>query len=110
MNPGILKHRIKVYRQPDPELDLDEIGQPLKEPIFHTSLWAAIFPLRGKQIESARQYHEDVTIRIVIRYRDDLDATMFAMYENTKFDFLYLLHVDYAKKEIHIFAKEAKNG
>lgn len=110
MNPGILRHRIKVYRQPDPELDLDEAGQPLDEPIFHKKLWAAIFPLRGRQVETAKQYHEDITTRIVVRYRDDLDHTMFALYKNVKFDFLYLLHEDYAGKELHIYAKETKNG
>lgn len=110
MNPGILKHRIKVYRPPDPETDVDEVGQPLDKPIFYKSLWAGIFPLRGRQVESAKQYHPDVTTKIVLRYREDLDETMFAIYKNTKFEFLYFLPDYQHNKELHIFAKEVKNG
>lgn len=110
MNPGILKHRINVYKKPDPETDIDDFGQPIDEPIFYKKLWAGIFPLRGRQLDSARQYHEDITTRIVIRYRDDIDYTMIATYKGVRFDFLYLLHVDYAKRELHIYAKEHKDG
>jgi|SRR5690625_304592 len=110
MNPGILKHRIKVYRPPNPETDLDEYGQPLDEPIHHTDLWAGIFPLRGRQIESARQYHPEVTTQILIRYRDDIDDEMFALYDGKKFEFLYVLHENYAKKELHIYSKEYRHG
>ena len=57
MNPGMLNHRIKIFRPPNPETDLDDAGQPLNKPIHHTDLWAAIFPLRGRDLESARQVH-----------------------------------------------------
>lgn len=110
MNPGILKHRIKVYKQPNPETDVDEAGQPLDEPVLYKSLWAAILPLRGRQIESARQLHPDVTLKIVLRYREDLDETMFAIYNGKKFDFLYFLSDYQHKKELHIFAKEESYG
>lgn len=110
MNPGILKNRIKVYRPPNPETDIDDAGQPLNEPIYYKDLWCAIEPLRGRQIESARQYHEDVTTKIILRYREDLDETMFAMLGSTKFEFLYILQDYQQKRETHVFVKEYKNG
>lgn len=108
MNPGILKHRIKVYRPPNPETDLDDAGQPLDEPIHHADVWAAIYPLRGRDLESARQVHGEVTTRIIVRYRKDIDNKMFAEYEGIRFEFLYIIHKDFAKKELHIMAKEVQ--
>lgn len=106
MNTGKLRNRITIFRPPDPEKDVDEIGQPLDEPVEVAKVWAAIIPLRGKALESARQIHGKVTTRIEIRYRDDIDRTMFAVLGKTKFDFLYIIHVNYAKKELHILSEE----
>src|SRR5690625_4010750 len=105
MNTGIVKHRITVYRLPNTE-DVDEVGQPLDEPVHHADLWAGIFTLRGRQIESARQYHPKVPTKIVIRYRKDINDEMFALYDDKKFEFLYVLHENYAKKELHIYTRE----
>lgn len=108
MNPSKLKHRIKVYRRPDPEKDVDEVGQPLDEPVFLYETWASIQPLRGRILESAKQFHSDVTTEITIRYREDITDTMIAKYKGVTFEFLYILHKDYAEKTLHIYTKESK--
>lgn len=110
MNPGKLRHRIKVYRRPDPEIDVDEIGQPLDEPIYLFDLWASIDPLRGKILESAKQFHSEITTEITIRYREGIKDTMIAKYNDVTFEFLYILHKDYAKKTLHIYTKGKDGG
>lgn len=109
MNPSKLRHRIEIFRRPDPETDVDEIGQPLDEPIHFTDVWASIDPLRGRILESAKQFHSEVTTEITIRYRDDIDDTMIAKYKGVTFEFLYILHKDYAEKTLHIYTKETKD-
>lgn len=102
-----LKHRITIYRPPDPEKDLDEAGQPLDNWQPVDKVWAEIKPLSGRLLESAKQLHAEVTTRIRIRYRTDIDSTMKAVYgDKNEFEFLYILHKDFAKKELHILCKE----
>ena len=101
-----LKRRITILRPPDPEKDVDEAGQPLDDWQPVGKAWAEIKPLSGRQLESAKQLHAEVTTRIRIRYRTDVDRTMKAVYGNDEFEFLYLIHKDFAKKELHIFCKE----
>lgn len=110
MNPSKLRHRIKIYRRPDPEEDVDEVGQPLDEPIHHVDVWASIEPLRGRILESARQFHSEVTTELTIRYREDITDTMLATYKGITFEFLYILHKDYAEKTLQIYTKENKDG
>ena len=101
-----LKHRIKILRPPDPEIDTDEAGQPLADWQPVADVWASIEPLSGRQLESARQVHAEVTTRIRIRYRKGIDRTMIARYGDSEFEFLFLIHKDFAKKEIQIMCKE----
>lgn len=101
-----LKHRITVYRPPDPEKDVDEAGQPNGNWIPVDTLWAEITPLSGRQLESAKQLHAEITTRIAVRFRKDIDHTMKAVCGNEEFEFLYILHKNYGKKELHIMCKE----
>ena len=101
-----LKHRISIYRPPDPEIDVDEAGQPLDEWIPVAETWAAIIPLSGRELATAQQVDAEVTTRIEIRYRTGIDRTMKAVYGSQEFEFLYVIHKDYAKKELHVTCKE----
>lgn len=105
MNTGKLRNRITILRPPSPD-DVDEVGQPIDvwQPVAET--WAAIEPLRGRELFSAQQVNAEVTTRIRVRYRKGIDRTMIARCGDIEFEFLYIIHVDYAKKELHIMAKE----
>ncbi|MCM3242691.1 phage head closure protein [Cytobacillus oceanisediminis] len=100
-----LNHRISIMRPPDPELDVDEAGQPLEAWVPVAETWAAIRTLRGRELSAAQQINAEITTEITIRYRTGIDRTMKAMYMEDEFEFLYVIHKDYAKKELQIFAK-----
>lgn len=101
-----LDKRITILRPPNPEIELDEAGQPLDSWQPVTNVWASIETLNGRQLESARQIHAEITTRIKTRYRTGIDRTMKAVYRGAEFEFLYVTHKDYAKKELIIMAKE----
>ena len=101
-----LRHRISIYRPPEPEIDVDEVGQPLDEWVPVAETWADIIPLQGRELATAQQVNAEVTTRIVIRYRTGIDRTMKAIYGSQEFEFLYIIHKDYAKKELHVMCKE----
>ncbi|MFJ5625444.1 phage head closure protein [Peribacillus loiseleuriae] len=85
---------------------VDEVGQPLDQyhPVADT--WASIEPLRGRELFSAMQVNAEVTTRIRIRYREGIDRTMIARYGGSEFEFLYVIHTDFSKKELQIMCKE----
>lgn len=92
-------------RPPDPELDVDEAGQPLEKWVSVAETWASIRTLRGRELSAAQQINAEITSEIIIRYRTGIDRTMKAVYGDEEFDFLYVIHKDYAKKELQIMCK-----
>lgn len=100
-----LNKRISILKPPGPD-DVDEVGQPLDEFIPIAETWGAIEPLSGRELFSAMKVNAEVTTRIIIRYREGIDRTMKAVYNGTEFEFLYVIHTDFAKKELQIMCKE----
>lgn len=101
-----LRHRITIYRPPDPEVDVDEAGQPLDEWVRVTETWAEIKPLSGRELFAAQQANAEVTARITLRYRIDIDRTMKVVFGKEEFEILYTIHKDYSKKELQLMCKE----
>ncbi|MMZ64143.1 Phage head-tail joining protein [compost metagenome] len=68
--------------------------------------WADVYPLRGRELFAAQQASAEVTSRITIRYRTGIDRTMKVVYDGTEFEILYIIHTDYAKRELQLMCKE----
>lgn len=100
-----LRHRVTILRPPGPE-DVDEYGQPLDAFVPVATVWAAIEPLRGREYFSAMSEHAEVTTRIRIRYRDDVDRTMIVQYGETTFEILHIIRPEFGKKELQLMCKE----
>lgn len=105
-NSGLFRHRVGILRPPDPEVDVDEAGQPLDEWIPVAETWADIFPLRGRELFAALQVNAEVTTKVTIRYRTGIDRTMKVIYNGTEFEILYIIHTDYAQKELQLMCRE----
>lgn len=100
-----LRHRVTILRPPGPE-DVDEYGQPLDEFVPVATVWAGIEPLRGREYFSAMSEHAEVTTRIRIRYRSDIDRTMRVRHGETEFEILHIIHPEFGKKELQLMCKE----
>lgn len=85
---------------------VDEYGQPLEEWTDIATVWAGIEPLQGREFFSAMQENAEVTTRIRIRYREGIDRTMIVDYNGTQFEILYIIHPEFAKKELQLMCKE----
>lgn len=86
----------------------DDYGQPIDTWVDVATVWAAIEPLRGREYFSAMSEHAEVTTRIRIRYRDDIDRTMKIKHGGTMFEILHIIHPDFAKKELQLMCKECQ--
>ncbi|MEM5297655.1 phage head closure protein [Burkholderia sp. JPY481] len=71
---GPLIHRITIQR---PVVDQDESGTPfVREWQEVAEVWAGIEPLSGREWLASAEFRSDVTTRIRIRWREDIDASM----------------------------------
>jgi SPP1 family predicted phage head-tail adaptor len=79
---GKLRHRIRIERR---DYYYDSNGQPIQNPetgetpqrwVEVQTVWAAIEPLSAREFIQSAALQSQITARIVIRYRDGLDAAM----------------------------------
>jgi len=106
-----MKNRVTIFRLPGPD-ETDEYGQPFDDPIEVATVWAAIEPLRGREYTAAMAEHAEVTTRIRIRYREDIDRTMIVRYKEpgdpdfAEFEIMHIIHPEYNKRELQLMCKE----
>jgi len=70
---GDLRHRVQLQeksRTQDPHT-----GEMLDTWVTAAEVWAQVVPLSGREFLASSAEQSEVTGRIVIRYRDDVDAT-----------------------------------
>lgn len=84
----------------------DEYGQPIDTWVDVATVWAAVEPLRGREYFSAMSEHAEVTTRIRIRYRDDIDRTMRVQHGATVFEILHIIHPEFNRRELQLMCKE----
>lgn len=79
---GRLRHRVRIERlayQLDSHGDAyqdPETGETRQDWVELATVWAAIEPLSAREFIQAQATQSQITARIVIRYRDGLDASM----------------------------------
>ncbi|NBA95509.1 phage head closure protein [Pseudomonas sp. R5(2019)] len=75
MKAGVLRHPIVIQR-PDYVQDSVTGEMTMVAWMEVAKTWAAIEPLSAREFIAAATTQTKVSARIVIRYRDDIDATM----------------------------------
>lgn len=81
LEPGKLRHRVRIEEYADV---LDSAGDPVRGPQGEfvkewqevATVWAAIEPLSAREFMQSAAIQAQVTARIVIRYREGLNAAM----------------------------------
>lgn len=104
-NSGRFNKRVTALRPPRPN-EVDEAGQPVNDWQATTTIWAAIEPLRGRELFAAQAVNAEVTTRIRVRWREDVDRKMEIAYKDLKFEILYVIHPEFGRKELHLMCKE----
>lgn len=82
MKAGRLRHRVRIESLEDLR---DSSGEVIQDPqtgeitrawVLVTEVWAAVEPLSAREFIQSAATQSAVTVRITIRYREDLDASM----------------------------------
>ena len=72
MNPGLLRHRVQL--QAATEARTSTKVNPQKTWATYATVYAAIDPMNGREFWNARQVDADVTGKVTIRFRTDVQA------------------------------------
>lgn len=73
MKAGQLRHRITIERK---TITQDNTGAMTETWSEFATVWAQVSPLSAREAMQAAALNSTQTARMIIRWRDDLDATM----------------------------------
>lgn len=71
MQAGKLRHRVTIQRRATTETSL---GQPADSWVKVATVWADVSPIRGREWFAAGMEQSTAELRVVMRYRDDVNA------------------------------------
>lgn len=84
MRAGRFRHKLILQRK---VLVQDETTGALTETWSDVAnIWGGVEPLSAKEFIAANSVHSKVSARIVIRYRNDIDASMRILFDNKIFN------------------------
>lgn len=84
VNAGELRHRVIIQEHIKGGRDDDGYELP-SQWAQHTTLWAKITPLSTKDLLSAQAVDSEVTARMKVRYRTDIDTEMRVIWKGRVF-------------------------
>ena len=108
---GELNRRVRLQQRSTSQ---DSFGEPVLTWIDLMTVWAAIQPLSGRELELAQKVASEVTHRISLRYQPSLTdtrwvASLRALYKTRIFNIQAVLNEDEANVLIHLLAAEGAN-
>lgn len=72
MRSGKLRHKVDLQRR----VDVQQPGGQVKHSYAHVAyIWANVASLSGREFLAAQQINSEVTSRINVRFRPDIDST-----------------------------------
>lgn len=107
MNPGRLNRRVTLQVQ---ATACDGVGQP--KPVWNdvATVWAAIWPLRGRELYAAQQSSSEVETRIRIRYMAGITPAMRVICSGRVFGILYVIDPDLRHVTLDLLCRELPEG
>jgi len=103
INIGKLRHRIELQNY---TTEADDAGHPVKTYSTHSTVWAWVRPLSGRERENAGQIIGEVTHKITIRYNDTVAVTDRVKFGSRYFDINTIADFDEKNEFMEITAKE----
>ncbi len=108
---GELNRRVRLQQR---NISQDSFGERTQSWSDVMTVWAAIEPLAGRELEVAQKISSEVTHRITVRYQAQLTDTravagLRALYKSRIFNLQAALNEDEANVRIHLLAAEGLN-
>lgn len=106
MRAGEYRHRIKIQVQAgSPPQDAGGAPQTAWTDLV-AGCWAAVEPLRGRELLAAQQFSSEVTGQVRIRYRAGITAGMRVLWGTRVYDILAPIDAQERHVELTLLVKE----
>ena len=94
---GDLRHYIEIQV---PQISQDPVtGEMQKTWVAVANVWAQIVPMSAREFIASAAEQSEVRGRVVIRYRDDIDATMRVAYRGKNYTIFGVMEDDVSMRE-----------
>ena len=86
-------------------------SSPATWTVFLNDIWASVEPLSGRELFAAQEFHNEVTTRIRIRYRDGVTAKMRVVFESVNYNILVIIDPELRHRELQLLCSSGlSNG
>ena len=92
MRIGRLSKRVQLQSATEAR---DAHGQPVRTWVNQKTVWAAVEPIRGRELETARQLASEATIRVIVRYRADITTDWRVIYSGKTLEITEIINEDF---------------
>lgn len=75
----------------------------------YATVWAGVEPLNGKEYIAANSHHHEITARIVVRYRSDIDATHRVKYLSDVYEILSVINRNMENRDLELLVRLVKH-
>lgn len=107
INPGEFRHIITFQEMEERK---NQFGEMTKVWVDKFSTRAGIYPLSGKEFFTADKENSEISHKINIRYRPDINQKMRIIFEGRVFNIESIINFQERNILIQIMAKELLNG
>ena len=106
MQAGTLNKRIVISQLVTGSPATDEFGAPNTSWEELDTVWAAVEPISGREFWAQQQVQSEITVKIRVRYRDDVTVGMKAEYNNKTYMIKYIIDYQESHKEFWLMCSE----
>lgn len=106
MRAGDLDKRIKISQLVTGSPAVDEFGEPNTSWEELDTVWAAIEPISGREFWAQQQVQSEITVRVRVRYRDDITKGMKIEYNSKEYRIKYVIDQDESHIELQLMCSE----
>ena len=103
MRIGQLRHKVAIQAATETR---SASGDVIKTWATASTVWAAIWPLSGKEFYAARQIHADATTKIRMRPYSGLTTKHRLLFGSRTFDILHIANMDERGAQLDLICTE----
>lgn len=107
LNPGTLNKKVDIYK---PQKQTNDGWDTVKDTVLYKRISAAIYPVRGQEYYEAKKLRNDESVKIVIRYRKNIDDGCYIVYQNHKYSVQSVVDPNMTHESLELYCIEKKRG
>jgi len=106
MQAGRLDKRVKISHLVTGSPAVDDFGAPNTSWEELDTVWAAVEPISGREFWAQQQVQSEISVRIRIRYRNDVTVGMKAEYNGKTYMIKTIIDYQESHRELQLMCSE----